>query len=169
MIVKINEIEIDANIDEQLEEDEQSGKKFIKYQLEFTARGKNNYAFISELLNKDEVHLIVEEKGINFQAKRISHSSSYRNTLEDNTNVNFGVSYREKIEADETDDNELSVLGGISRNSVINWGRTRALAELLEEKGIITKAEYAEKVEIVLERDWDEMTEFIMNGAKKDK
>ncbi|MGG4267422.1 hypothetical protein [Peribacillus simplex] len=169
MLVKINEIEIDAKVDEQVEKDEQSGKSFIKYQLDFTAQGKNNYVFISGLLKKDEVHLVVEEKGINFTAKRIDHSSTYKNILEENTIVYFGVSYREKTEVDEVNDNDWSVLNGIYINSLRNWVRTRALAELLEDKGIISAAEYLEKLDVVAKRDKDEMEEFFKNGPKEDK
>jgi len=75
----------------------------------------------------------------------------------------------EELDKDLPDDwNAFYALAG---TTVDNWIRTRALSELLEEKGVSNLEEYEKKIELIQKRDRQKLVDWITHGKneKKDK
>lgn len=153
MQIFINKVEVHGEVT-------QEGEEFY---LSFNVHGANNYHLFSNLIKEDIFDIKVPQMDQEFKAKRINHSSSYRNSLEENTLINFCITYKEHIQEEE-EKKEWNPLVGVGQTAINNWIRTRALSELLEEKGIITRKEYDDKLKEIGKRDFEDMKAFIGTG-----
>ncbi|WP_188405506.1 DUF3219 family protein [Thalassobacillus devorans] len=133
-------------------------------QVEFMVRGENEFHLFSNLLRENTFDIKVPEFDMDYKAKILSSSSSYNDQLTGDTPVRFSVELQEYDEENDSNWNATTATGVIG---VQNWARTRALAELLQEKGILTKQEYDEKIRQVLDRDKEEMISFF-TGEDRD-
>jgi hypothetical protein len=135
-----------------------------KIEFEFTVIGENNYHLVNKLLNSGNVfNFEVPESAVELKVKKGTSSSSYKELLNERTIVNFSIELKE-INPDEIP--EWTVLTGTYQASMMNWIRTRAISELLKDKGIITIEEYEERIIHIRERDWDSMSEFLITGIE---
>jgi len=137
------------------------------FRLSFGVKGANNYHLFSNLLKESTFDIKVPSLGHDFKAKRLYHSASYRDPLNHDTEIQFSLVYKEYV-PEEEQEGEWNVFSGLFHTAINNWSRTRALAELLEEKGIIKRSEYEDRIKLIGERDFEEMKKFILNGESKD-
>lgn len=152
----LNEIEILGSVEPAENEEE--------FTLSFEIQGANNFHLFSNLLNNEDFDIIVPSLNHEFKAKKISSSSSYQSPLNQYTEVRFSVTYKEYSEDEKPEWNGLL---GTTQTAIGNWARTRALSELLVEKGIISMEEYENKINIIIDRDFEEMREYIFEGKTK--
>lgn len=154
----------DVLIHGEIEENENG--EFI---LSFNVEGENNYHLHSLLFTKDSFDIEFPHLNKSFNARIVSYSTSNSESLNDNSIVNFRVTFKEFIEGDN-EESEWNDFDGIAQTTITNWVRVRALFELLEEKGILTKNEIDNKINEVGERDFEDMLQFIKTGEypKKD-
>lgn len=140
------------------------GENEEEFTLSFEVQGANNFHLFSNLLNNEVFDIIVPSLNHEFKAKRLSSSSSYQSPLNQYTEVCFSVTYKEYNEDEKPEWNGLL---GTTQTAIGNWARTRAISELLVEKGIITMEEYEHKIGKIIDRDLEEMREFIFEGKAK--
>ena len=97
-----------------------------------------------------------------FKAKTESSSWKYTgNILDDTTPIIYSI---EILELDKDLPEEHNALLSVVETSIMNWIRTRSISELLIEKGIISEQEYIEKINKVIERDFDNLKNVIAYG-----
>lgn len=136
------------------------GDKTLKeLSFKFDAQGVREYELIKNLLGKKELSARFNNNE-EFNTKVSSWSYQSPPDGEEDIVVTFSVTLKE-VDPDYT---EWDLDKGLFLNSVMNWARTRALFEILEEKGYTTKQDYDERIKTIQQRDWDEMTGQIIDG-----
>lgn len=155
----VNGVSIEGNV-EILDENKKH------FTVDFSVRGESQYNLYTILFKERELDVKIPDLDYEFKATRVNSSSSYQNELNESTEVHLTFELKEY---NEEEDNGWTIFNGYFSGIINNWSRTRALAELLEEKGIVSIEEYIDKIELVRERDFDEMREFIVNGKSKEE
>lgn len=132
----------------------------------FTAniKGDDTREKLKALLKYPFTFKILDDSSTELRAKGNLGNWSYSNKLDDNTVI------KQDFEVNELDKDlpeDWNFLASQFENEVMNWIRTRALAELLIDKGIITYAEYEGKIKTVAERDFDNLRDLLLYGKKE--
>jgi hypothetical protein len=156
MNIFINDVEIDG----ELEELNKSDNHFNFY---FKVVGVNNYHLYSNLLNSDKLKVSIPALELEFDAKKGPNSSSYRDPLNDDTEVDFSVEFKQSTE----EETGWDLNTGLVSTAISNWARTRALAKALKDKGILSSEEYEQYIDDILASDREDMTEWILKGPKE--
>ncbi|KMY49558.1 DUF3219 family protein [Peribacillus loiseleuriae] len=154
MKVVLNDVEIQGRVEDLSSED----KKVVR--MEFQTSGSNEYHLFSELIGSNSLNVSIEDLGMAYKAKVQNYSRSYQDKLADDTLANFSLELHEQDE----EGNEWNTQIGTSIATMQNWVRTRAISEILIEKGYFTAEEYNNKIDEVTERDQDKMLNFINTG-----
>jgi hypothetical protein len=129
--------------DEVLPNEFKNNKEERTLKFSFQVEGEQNYRLFSNLLKDKQLKIISEELGINQILQKKNSISRYTGQLNQYTEVTFDVELIETNDRDLTD-KELMARGLIE--TIFNKVKTRVLADLLIEKGIITEEEYEEKL-----------------------
>lgn len=133
-----------------------------QFKAEFTVVGKNNLHLFSQFFQQSPLHLRVPSLGQDTDIKIVSHSSSYTEPLDDQTAIHFAFIYEPA--ANDAADDEWNAYVGTALVASQNWAKLRALAELLEERGILTQDEFQAQANHIFERDKEEMSTYITQG-----
>lgn len=138
--------------------EEQEEMKVIEFSL--IANGESEKKLYENSLGTGIVEIKIPEKEIEIKAKRSVYSYSYQQQdIPENHKYNLRVKYEETYE-----EKPWSLEVGQSIVNLMNWSKITALIELLESKNIITKDEFAEKVEVVRKRDYEKMNDLLFKG-----
>ncbi|MCM3454420.1 DUF3219 family protein [Heyndrickxia oleronia] len=151
MKVEINNVVFNASVDV-LDIDNKNVK------VEFQTIGSNEYHLYSGLLSSNSLNVVIDELGLDFKARVRNYSRSYQDKLEENTLAKFS------FELFEEKEEEWNTLAGVGITAMKNWTRTRAISELLIEKGYFSNDEYKSKLKEVTSRDSEEMLRYIKTG-----
>ncbi|NGP59897.1 hypothetical protein FLT15_16455 [Paenibacillus thiaminolyticus] len=155
-------VEVDSYV-ESKEMNDNTNKELTKFEVEFHSNTDRDD--ILNLLDSESIILSVPEEGKVFNVKKTYSSYS---SIVGKPQTNYTVCFKEIDPDDNTPETYAELLGRFMplTFSLIaeNWIRTRAIAELLQEKGICTKEEYTEKLDSVFKRDYKE----IMNTLLKE-
>jgi len=167
--VLFNDYEIEAGIlDIKDKTNEPTGNILKQIELECEIIGKTKRGEIGGIL-KNVFVLKIPSQNIEIKAKSKTNSWSYQGyNLDENTSIKYNMEI-EELDKDLPDDwNAFYALAG---TTVDNWIRTRALSELLEEKGVSNLEEYEKKIELIQKRDRQKLVDWITHGKneKKDK
>lgn len=134
----------------------------LKIKFDFKVLGKSAQEKVQQVIGGI---FDFEIDGYKCRAKSENNTWSYEgNELNEKTDINYHI---EVVEIDNEILEEHNALIGMRDEIIYNWSRVRAISELLIEKGIITEDEYTNKVRVVIDRDYDEMFNFIVNGIVK--
>jgi len=145
--------------------DEISGETQTIHTIKFWVRGKTSKELHDALLKQDILDVEIPESGEKFKARRRTSIHSYQNDLDEDTVVTFTVDLK-VLKEGEDEEQKWDLFTGLFVTAISNWARTRALAKLLEDRGIITEKEYRETVKEIYDRDYDEMKDFILDGKR---
>lgn len=137
----------------------ESEKGKIVIEFNFKVIGESNYNLYSNSLKNGPVRIQVPEKDVDIFAKKKSYSTSSSGDLEEKQTI-FTVKY---VECNENEENWTETKG-INTTVLMNWVRTRALAEFLIENELMTKESYEKKILDIFNRDREEFINFISTG-----
>lgn len=145
----------DLKLKNRINEKTKNNINHITFEAEILGyREFNNY---SNAIEHNELNIEIPSENIKFKGRKNGYSSSYTD-LENKEQILYHI----KINIDEIDKDEVQSSSGdnffvnMGINTTRNWARTRALSELLIEKGLFTKEEYEEKIDFVWDRDREE-------------
>ncbi|MFB6471221.1 hypothetical protein ACFCW7_00005 [Paenibacillus glucanolyticus] len=148
------------NVDQYEESDftnENTGKNLTKINFEFTSDDEER-AGLLKLFEQDAIAFEVPDEEKNLKVRKTDLSYSY---TQGRDLTRYSVTLEE---IDPEDNSPKSTQDIIARSMLMtlnlaadNWKRTRAIAELLQEKGVFTKEEYQDKLNLVFERDHKEI------------
>lgn len=150
----INEVEVSATVD-RIEEN--------LFRVAFRVTGKNDLHLLSQLLNQSPLHIRVPSLNQDTNIRVTCHRSSYTDSLNDRTPVDFTLDYK-TITAETVAADDWNIFIGTAFVAQQNWAKLRALVELLEERGIFAPGEFDARANHVYERDMDEMSKFLSEG-----
>jgi len=164
--ILLNDYEIEANIlDTRDKTNEPTGNILKQIELECEIIGKTKRSQLGDIL-KDSFVLKIPSQDIEIKSKAKNNSWSYQGiNLDEDTSIKYTI---EVEEIDKDLPENWNALISFAGTVVDNWIRTRALMEILEEKGISKKDEYEEKIKLINERDHDRLVEWLCYG-KEDK
>ncbi|WP_141432430.1 hypothetical protein [Bacillus sp. 03113] len=97
---------------------------------------------------------------LEYKAYKGNWASSHIGTLEDDTPSSFTVNFKEYTE----EDNKWTSFTGLFHTAIDNWTRTRALAKVLQNKGLLEEEEYKMLIEEIGEASFEEMKKYILTG-----
>jgi len=164
--VLLDDYEIEANIlDIRDKTNEPTGNILKQIELESNIIGKTKRKELGDIL-KNSFALKIPSQNIEIKVKAKNNSWNYRGSnLDENTSIKYNIEV-EELDKDLPED--WNALFSFAGTVVDNWIRTRALAEILAEKGISKKDEYEEKIKLIHERDHKRLVEWLCYG-KNDK
>ena len=166
--VKIDEVFLFAKeYREETVESEPTGNQLRKLKFYTSITGSTKQKEIEEILNKSSFTLKVPSHGLDIKAKKENAVWSYQGgNLDENTIIGYQI---EICELDKDLPEDWSIMGAQYSSIIMNWIRTRALAELLIEKGLTTWPEYEEKIKKVADRDFESLKNYIAYGLPEKK
>lgn len=142
---------------------EPTGNKLRLLHFDVDIIGDSRRKALSETI-KSIFEVKIPEADI-FRAKVENSSWSYSGgTLNDETLIRYSLSLQE-VDSDLPEAH--NVVGELALTVMFNWIRTRAISELLVEKGIIEKQEYVDKIKEIADRDLDNIRSQILYGIDK--
>lgn len=151
MRVGINGVDFDVyDYEHELVDNIDTGNKLNSISFSFDVEGESNRNLMINFIKNKEFHIEVQSHGLDFKAE--IGTTSYSHSDQSNK-TNFSWEFKE-IDGDEK--NEPDILSNLAKTVIWNLARSRALSELLIEKGIITQNEYFDRAAIVLNRDRNE-------------
>ncbi len=153
MLVILNDVKIDAEV-------EKIDEKQKEFRINFAVIGENNYNLYSSLLKGNNLNVKIPSYGIDFKASISHYSRTYQGPLDEDTIINFSFIVKEKTDEGP----EWNLFTGLYLTAINNWVRTRALAKILKEKGLLTDEEYEKVLDEIYESDFEEMKKFILEG-----
>ena len=140
-----------------------TGNKIKQIELKCDIVGKKNQKAISEIIKKS-FKLKIPSRSLEIKAKSTNNTWMYQGgQLDENTKIQYSITISE-IDSDLPEN--WNVLVAVGDTAIMNWIRTRALGELLEEKGIATTKEYLDKIDSILDRDEKKIREYISYGKE---
>lgn len=146
----INDVEFE--VDElRIGESDDVGIKEVSF--EFSVIGKSEYYLYKEFFDRKDFMVTIPNNDCTFTATIPLNSASYKGELDENVQVNFNITLREKSKEDEKKNSNL--FSNMASESISQRLRFRALLEALEEKGILSMDEYIKKFDEVEERDYE--------------
>lgn len=165
--VLFDNFEIEVNIlDIRDKTNEPTGNILKQIELECEIIGKTKRGQLGDIL-KDSFVLKIPSQNIEIKSKAKNNSWSYQGiNLDENTSIKYNI---EVEEIDKDLPENWNALISFAGTVVDNWIRTRALAEILEEKGISKKDEYEEKIKSIQERDHKRLVEWLCYGKNEKK
>ncbi len=160
----INGYSIIGNIDFEISINESTKKelKTVKYIGEIIGEKEfNNY---SNAIAQHEINVKIPNKNIEFVAQKNGYSSSYTDKI-NKQDIIYKVQIN-LVEIDKTQPQNtgFEIFGNMAHSICMNWARTRALSELLIEKGLFTFEEYESKIRNVYDRDNEEFRKTLLHG-----
>lgn len=135
----------------------------------FTANitGESVQKTIEDLIGKPTFNFHVPGEIDIVKVKKENGTWSYKgNALDENTIITYKI---ELVEHDKDLPEEWNMFSGQLSVVIMNWIRTRALSELLVEKGLITNQEYVDKITQISKRDFDNLANYIRYGLPESK
>lgn len=142
---------------------ELTGNQLHKISFRVDIIGNHNQEVLSATL--DNTFEIRISESVKFKAKKENSTWSYNGQeLNNATPINYYIVVVELDKDLPEDHNALVTMGS---TVIMNWIRTRAISELLVEKGIITNQEYEDKINKLADRDFDNLKNFISYGIKE--
>jgi len=162
--IKINDLTVFVNSIEQEEvESQPTHNKLRQFSFKFDITGKEFEDKLEEALAEIFEFKIMPD-GIEFKAEKNNYSWSFSEELNNNTIIHCDLSI---IEHDKDLPEDWNVIVSIRDNIITNWVRTRALSEILIEKGLTTPKEYEDKILKINKRDYEEMYNMLVHGLFK--
>jgi hypothetical protein len=148
----INGVKIltDNLVVEDYQEDEQSSV-LKQIGFSFVTVGENEFNLFKSLLDGKELNVSVLNDQEPFKARRVSYSYRDPGEFFPNTETTISVTLREIIEGEE----KPSFFTNLGMESIAARVRFNSLLQLLEEKGILTHAEYTDRFEKVKEENFE--------------
>lgn len=160
----INEISINVtNYTSEVTNNKPTGNTLQTIKFSTNIKGLSNHEKLVKLLEAP-ITFKIPSDNLEFRAKGKIGNWYYQNSLDENTIIKHDI---EITELDQDLPEEWNALGAMYSNNIMNWIRTRALAELLIEKGILTMEEYDNKIKVVSDRDYENMDNLLMYGKKE--
>lgn len=165
----INGYSVLGNITATRKINESTKKELNLVEFEGSIKGEKEFNNYKNAIEYSKINVKVPEQDLEFKAQKNGYSFSYTDREDKEDNI-----YNIKINLLEIDDSQskysgLEIFGNIGFGISMNWARTRALSELLIEKGLITLEEYESKIKFIYERDKDEFTKALLAGTSKDE
>lgn len=171
MKVIINDLILDAeNYNFKMTTSEPTGSSLLRISFNASVTGKSNQDKLEEVLSKKIFNVKIEEENIEIRAKLINKNYSYKydssKVNEENRIYKYDIIIKE-IDKDLPDNwNSIAV---IKDTVIMNWIRTRAIGNLLIEKGLFTEKEYIDKIEELTKKDFDNLKKYIAYGITETK
>lgn len=146
---------------------EPTGNILRKVVFTTTIIGLSTKETIEKIINKCTFYFHVPDEIDVIKVKKENETWSYTGTvLDENTTITYKI---ELVEHDKDLPEDWNMLAMQHHTNIMNWIRTRALSELLIEKGLITMPEYEAKINLVSERDFDNLHNYIVYGLLETK
>ncbi|CAI8877737.1 DUF4265 domain-containing protein [Brevibacillus sp. IT-7CA2] len=144
--------------------DEKTGKELKTIEIVFRKNTEQEREIFINLLNQNKFSFEVPEQNLVLDVTRSNLSYRYTDKSDYTT---FTVSFKE-IDPENIENVPespyLFIFKGLIDVAIGNWLRTRAISELLQEKGIITKEEYDNQLSVVFERDHDKLLRELLDS-----
>ncbi|MDA2320276.1 hypothetical protein WBU96_06905 [Bacillus albus] len=133
---------------EEYQEKKGENEELKEFSFGFSVQGKNDYHLMKNLF-KGKIKVTIPETEEEFFVKSTSSSYQYNGKLTDDTFVNI----RHTLTVVDEKEQDLTFEQRLAVNASINEVKLNCLIELLIEKEVIIREEFAKKVESVGKRD----------------
>ena len=143
-----------------------TGNLLRKFQFVAGICGITSQRQVAEILSKESFVFEIPSESIRIRANKKSARWSFSGDV---VNENTLIDYQIEIQELDKDLPEgWNLFGGMLESITMNWIRTRAMADLLFEKGVITRAEYDDKIHYIVDKDFENLRRYIMYGLPVD-
>jgi hypothetical protein len=166
-IVKIDHITLTAEdfVSESIES-KPTGNKLRCLKFVSGICGISSQRQIADILAKDTFTFEIPSESFSMKASKKSARWSFSGDV---VNENTLIEYQIQIQELDKDLPEgWNLFGGMLEGIVMNWIRTRATADLMFEKGLVTRAEYDDKIHSIVNRDFENLRRYLMYGLPVD-
>lgn len=144
-----------------------TGNELKTFEVTFRISGKAQQEKVADILSKPKISFAYPFDEAEYFVKAKNNSWGYSGSELNETTLITYTAKLEELDKDLPEDWDYKT--AFQLETIFNWARTRALHELLVEKGIITTEEYVGKIKQVQERDAQEMSNYLFFGKKGDK
>jgi hypothetical protein len=143
-----------------------TGNRLRRYEFLAILRGVSMQKRVAEILTKEAFTFEIPEDSILTRAAKKNARWSYSGeTLDEESLIEFHLDI---LELDKDLPEGWNMFGGMLEGITMNWIRTRALADLLADKGVISRAEYEDHIHAVVDRDFEKLRRYLMYGLPLD-
>jgi hypothetical protein len=166
-IVKLDHITLTAEdlVLEQIES-KPTGNMLRHFKFVTGICGISSQRQIADILAKESFTFEIPSESFSMKAVKKNARWSFSGEV---VNENTLIEYQIQIQELDKDLPEgWNLFGGMLESIVMNWIRTRATADILFEKGVVTRAEYEEKIHTIVDRDFENLRRYIMYGLPVD-
>jgi hypothetical protein len=143
-----------------------TGNRLRRFEFLAVMRGISMQKRVAEILTKEAFSFEVPSDSIAIRAAKKNAKWSYSgDNLDEESMIEFHIDI---LELDKDLPEGWNMFGGMLEGITMNWIRTRALADLLAEKGIISRAEYEEHIHGIVDKDFEKLRRYLMYGLPVD-